>query len=62
MDNKFNLTVEENVFLAKKLLVGSIYSSAKIEGVNTTFPELKTNEARGEGKDNLSLAVKRSLK
>ena len=42
MDNKFELTVEENVFLAKKLLVGSIYSSAKIEGVNTTFPETKT--------------------
>ena len=42
MDNKFNLSIEENVFLAKKLLVGSIYSSAKIEGVNATFPETET--------------------
>ncbi|MCL2145372.1 MAG: Fic family protein [Endomicrobia bacterium] len=42
MNNKFNLTIEENIFLAKKMLVGSIYSSAKIEGVNTTFPETET--------------------
>jgi Fic family protein len=42
MNNKFNLTIEENVFLAKKMLVGNIYSSAKIEGVNATFPETQT--------------------
>ena len=39
MLNKFNLTKEENLFLAKKLLVNSIYSSARLEGVNVTFPE-----------------------
>ena len=39
MDNKYKLTREENMFLAKKLLVASIYSGAKIEGVNVTFPE-----------------------
>lgn len=39
MDNKYKLTLEENIFLAKKLLVASIYSGAKIEGVNVTFPE-----------------------
>ncbi len=39
MDNKYNLTREENIFLAKKMLVASIYSGAKIEGVNVTFPE-----------------------
>ena len=31
MLNKFNLTKEENLFLAKKLLVNSIYSSARLE-------------------------------
>lgn len=39
MDNKYILSQEENIFLAKKLLVTSIYSGARIEGVNVTFPE-----------------------
>ena len=39
MNNKYKLTQEENIFLAKKLLVVSIYSGARIEGVNVTFPE-----------------------
>ena len=39
MNDKFHMTLEENVFLAKKLLVESIYNTAKLEGVNTTFPE-----------------------
>ena len=39
MNNKYKLTQEENIFLAKKLLVASIYSGARIEGVNVTFPE-----------------------
>lgn len=39
MENKYKLTQEENIFLAKKLLVASIYSGARIEGVNVTFPE-----------------------
>ena len=37
--DKYNLTREENVFLAKKVLVISIYNSAKLEGLNVTFPE-----------------------
>lgn len=40
--DKYNLTLKENVFLAKKMLVSSIYSSAKIEGLNVTFPETQT--------------------
>ena len=40
--DKYNLTLEKNVFLAKKMLVSSIYSSAKIEGLNVTFPETQT--------------------
>ena len=39
MNDKFHMTPEENVFLAKKLLVESIYNTAKLEGVDTTFPE-----------------------
>lgn len=42
MKDKFNLTLEENVFLAKKQLVLSIYMGAKIEGLNVTFPETQT--------------------
>ena len=42
MKDKFNLTLEENVFLAKKQLVSSIYMGAKIEGLNVTFPEIQT--------------------
>ena len=39
MNDKFHMSVEQNVFLAKKILVESIYNTAKLEGVNTTFPE-----------------------
>lgn len=41
-DDKYHLTREENIFLAKKCLVGNIYNSAKLEGLNVTFPETKT--------------------
>lgn len=40
--DKYHLTKEENVFLAKKVLVNSIYNSAKLEGLNVTFPETQT--------------------
>lgn len=39
MNDKFRMSLEENLFLAKKVLVESIYNTAKLEGVNTTFPE-----------------------
>ena len=42
MQDKYNLTLQENVFLAKKMLVNNIYSNAKIEGCNVTFPETET--------------------
>lgn len=41
MKNKYNLTKEQNLFIAKKMLVNNIYSGAKVEGVNITFPEMK---------------------
>lgn len=40
--DKYNLTIKENIFLAKKILVNSIYNSAKLEGINITFPETQT--------------------
>lgn len=42
MLDKYNLTLEQNLFLANKLLVQSIYNSAKLEGLNVTFPEVQT--------------------
>lgn len=42
MLDKYNLTKKENVFLAKKVLVSSIYNSAKLEGINITYPDTKT--------------------
>lgn len=42
MQDKYDLTQQENVFLAKKMLVNNIYSNAKVEGCNVTFPETET--------------------
>ena len=35
------MTVEENIFLAKRNIVDNIYNSAKLEGINTTFPQIE---------------------
>ena len=40
--DKYNLTKEQNIFLAKKLIVENIYHSARLEGCNVTFPDTKT--------------------
>lgn len=37
-----NMSLAENVYLAKRLLVENIYHSAKLEGCQVTFPETKT--------------------
>lgn len=42
MQNKYNLTLEQNIFLAKRNLVDNVYSNARTEGLNITFPEIKT--------------------
>jgi hypothetical protein len=42
MRDKYDLTAKENIFLAKKTLVENIYYTAKMEGVNVTFPQTKT--------------------
>ena len=42
MNDKYNLTSRENIFLAKKSLIGTIYNSAKLEGIKVTFPQTQT--------------------
>ena len=42
MQDKYHLTKEQNLFLAKKVLVSNIYNSARLEGINTTYPDTKT--------------------
>lgn len=42
MKNKFDLSLKENIFVAKKLLIQNIYNSAKLEGCNVTFPQTQT--------------------
>jgi Fic family protein len=40
--DRYNLTQEQNIFLAKKLIVENIYHSARLEGCNVTFPDTQT--------------------
>lgn len=42
MENKYNLTLEQNIFLAKRNLVDNVYANARMEGINVTFPETQT--------------------
>jgi len=37
--DKYNMTVEENLFLAKRNIVDSMWKSANLEGIAVTFPE-----------------------
>lgn len=39
MIDKFNMTIEQNISLAKRNLVENIYHSAQLEGLNVTFSE-----------------------
>lgn len=39
MNDKYNLTREQNIFLAKKEIYETIYNAIKLEGCNTTFPQ-----------------------
>lgn len=54
--DKYKLSKEENIFLAKKMLVSSIYSSAKIEGLNVTQEEI-WNIINNINKNNLLFEV-----
>ena len=39
MKDTYNLTREQNVFLAKKLIIDTIWRSAQLEGITVTYPE-----------------------
>lgn len=39
MNDKFNLTQEQNIFFAKRNIVDSLWKSANLEGIAITFPE-----------------------
>lgn len=41
MTNKFLMSLEENIFLAKRNIVDNIYKSARLEGINVTFPQVE---------------------
>ena len=41
MKDKYNMTLEQNIFLAKRNLVDNVYSNARMEGLNVTFPQTK---------------------
>jgi len=42
MENKYNLTREQNVFIAKRNIVDYIWKSANLEGIGVTYPETQT--------------------
>ena len=42
LSDKFQLTLEQNRFLARKNIVEVIHSISRLENVNTTFPQTKT--------------------
>jgi hypothetical protein len=39
MRSKYNMTVEQNIFVAKRNIVDYIYKSAKLEGLGVTYPD-----------------------
>lgn len=42
MEDKYDLFLRESIFLAKKLLVDSVYNCARVEGCNITFSDIQT--------------------
>lgn len=52
--NKFSMSKEENIFLAKRNLIDNIYKSARLEGIAVTFPQ---TEAVFNGVNVSSLSV-----
>ena len=39
LEDKYNMTQEQNIYFAKRNIVDSIWKSSHIEGINVTFPE-----------------------
>jgi len=45
--NKYNMTLEQNIFLAKRMIVDYIWKSANLEGLNLTFPQTNVIYEKG---------------
>lgn len=41
MKNKYNMTIADNMFYAKRNIVDSIYSEARLEGIAVTYPDTR---------------------
>ena len=41
MENKYNMTIEQNIFLAKGNLVDNVYSNARLEGLNVSISQIQ---------------------
>jgi hypothetical protein len=39
MKSKYNMTLEQNIFVAKRNIVDYIYKSARLEGLGVTYPD-----------------------
>lgn len=39
MKNKYNMTMEDNIFFSKRKLADNIYKSANLEGIAVTFAD-----------------------
>ncbi|NLN48494.1 MAG: Fic family protein [Clostridiales bacterium] len=39
MEAKYNMTVEQNIFVAKRNIIDYIWKSARLEGIGVTFPD-----------------------
>ncbi|MCD8096157.1 MAG: Fic family protein [Ruminococcus sp.] len=59
MENKYNLTAEDNIMYAKRNIVDSIYSEARLEGVGVTYPD--TQEIY-EGRAVAGLSIEETIK
>lgn len=54
MQNKFKLSISENIFLAKKNLINNIYANARMEGINVTLKQIQ-NILEGVNVPNLKI-------
>lgn len=48
MENKYHLTREQNIFVAKRNIVDYIYSSANLEGISVTYSQTQAIYEGGE--------------
>ena len=42
MVDKYNMKLDENIFLAKRVFVSSIYNGVKFEGLNVTLDDVRS--------------------